>query len=473
MIEKNSSTEIPQSALEFLNYETPIARKNQHSYYKELKRVLETSDVIIEVLDARDPLGCRCRDIELRVLGELSKSLNKSKKIILILNKIDLVPAEVVSQWLNYFRREFPTLAFKASTQAQRKLSHATASIASLHTTSQCVGAEAILQLLKNYCRSMDMKTSITVGIVGYPNVGKSSFINSLKRARSVAVAPTPGFTKTLQRVRLDKNIILVDSPGVIFGEQDNDTLLLRNCVKLEHVDDHIAAVSKLLSRCGFEELCRFFQISKFDDVEQFLYHIAEKRGKLLKGGVHDLVAAARLVLQEWVSGELPYYTLPPQVFEEHASSEIVQEWGKEFDIKQYLRQSDQETLPALSSVFSKKFLPIQASEMLVDPAFNDDSMEVGDNEEEDFDDQEMDDMQECETAMDEEETLAKPVFVLNDALIAKKMKRQIAKTAKDGTIAPDQDDLVNTYALNKQKALKKAKKEQQRAINRELKKVG
>jgi hypothetical protein len=79
--------------------------------------------------------------------------------------------------------------------------------------------------------------------IVGYPNVGKSSLINSLKRTRAVGVAPTPGFTKTLQEVRLDKQIRLIDSPGVIFSSAEKDpTLLLRNCIRVEELDDPVQA---------------------------------------------------------------------------------------------------------------------------------------------------------------------------------------------------------------------------------------
>lgn len=85
------------------------------AYYREFKKVVELADVILQVLDARDPLGCRAKQIE-----ELIMNSGANKRIILILNKIDLVPREVVEQWLKYLRNEFPTVAFKASTQSQR-----------------------------------------------------------------------------------------------------------------------------------------------------------------------------------------------------------------------------------------------------------------------------------------------------------------------------------------------------------------
>jgi len=69
--------------------------------------------------------------------------------------------------------------------------------------TSKCVGASTLMSLLSNYCRNKDIKTSIRVGVVGLPNVGKSSLINSLKRARACSVGATPGVTKTMQEVSL------------------------------------------------------------------------------------------------------------------------------------------------------------------------------------------------------------------------------------------------------------------------------
>lgn len=88
---------------------------NQRQYLKELNKVIEASDVIVEVLDARDPLGCRCLQVEKMIMEA------GNKKIVLLLNKIDLVPRESVQGWLTYLRGFFPTVAFKASTQTQRQ----------------------------------------------------------------------------------------------------------------------------------------------------------------------------------------------------------------------------------------------------------------------------------------------------------------------------------------------------------------
>ena len=85
--------------------------KGGKKYFKEMKKVLEASDIIIEVLDARDPLSCRCRSIEAKVLG-----MQGDKKIILVLNKIDLVPSGNTEAWLKYLRREYATVLFKANT---------------------------------------------------------------------------------------------------------------------------------------------------------------------------------------------------------------------------------------------------------------------------------------------------------------------------------------------------------------------
>ena len=84
--------------------------QSRRAYYKELKKVIEASDVVLQVLDARDPEGCRSEEIEKTVVAG-------GKKLIQVMNKIDLVPPQNARAWQRYLRGEFPVVLFKASQQ--------------------------------------------------------------------------------------------------------------------------------------------------------------------------------------------------------------------------------------------------------------------------------------------------------------------------------------------------------------------
>lgn len=206
------------------------APRNQRTFQKELAKVLKESDVLLEVLDARDPMGCRCTPLEDAVIGRMT-----SKRIVLILNKIDLIPPENARAWLTYLRQYFPTVPFKAHGSGGGRPQTLAGAFGG---SSEAFGGEQLLQLLKNYSRSAGIKTAVTVGVVGYPNVGKSSLINSLKRSRAVNVGSTPGVTTTAQLVSIDKRVKLMDCPGIVFARartsEEHADVLLRNCVKVQ-----------------------------------------------------------------------------------------------------------------------------------------------------------------------------------------------------------------------------------------------
>lgn len=309
---------------------------SKKAFYREFRQVVDNADVILAVLDARDPLGCRVRAVE-----EMVASSGGRKRLVLVLNKIDLVPRDVVSQWLNVLRREYPAVAFKASTQTQKTNLGSIAmgeKIAGALTSSECLGADTLVQLLKNYCRNLNIKTSIRVGVVGYPNVGKSSLINSLKRSKVCKVGATPGITTVTQEINLDRNIKLLDCPGIVFASpsDSNDTaqLFLRNCLKVEQLDDPIAPIELVLSRTEPEQLMFLYSIPRFTNTNEFLCHIARRQGKLKKGGIPNMESAAKSVLNDWNQGKIPFYTPPPALPATPNNAVIVGNWAPEFDLE-------------------------------------------------------------------------------------------------------------------------------------------
>ncbi|CAD6197717.1 unnamed protein product [Caenorhabditis auriculariae] len=302
-------------------------------YANEVRKTIEMADVIIEVLDARDPLGSRSRSVEEQVI-------NGGKRLILLLNKIDLVPRENVQNWLKYLRGQSPAIAFKASTQDQKtNLGRFNSATLNNTATGKCVGADIVMKILANYCRNKDIKTSIRVGVVGFPNVGKSSVINSLKRRRACNVGAMPGITKELQEVELDKNIRLIDSPGVVLlSQKDLDPIevALKNAVSVDSLIDPVGPVHAILRRCSKETMMLHYNLPEYTLVEQFLALLARKMGKLKKGARPDINAAAKHVLNDWNTGKLRYYTHPPEspsANEVIVPAEIVSQFSKEFDL--------------------------------------------------------------------------------------------------------------------------------------------
>eukprot|EP00929_Paragymnodinium_shiwhaense_P108309 TRINITY_DN74627_c0_g1_i1.p1 TRINITY_DN74627_c0_g1~~TRINITY_DN74627_c0_g1_i1.p1 ORF type:complete len:523 (+),score=167.98 TRINITY_DN74627_c0_g1_i1:91-1569(+) len=290
------------------------AENNRKKFYTEFRKVLGQADIIIEVLDARDPESCRCEQAEKEIL-------RAGKKLILLLNKIDLVPKDAVEAWQKHLQRSFPTIAFKAAQGAQRP-KHANTSAANapeglLRSTHTVVGADEVMQLLKNYARSggTKMKTHVTVGIVGYPNTGKSSVINSMKRQHSVEAGGKAGVTKIMQEIKLDSKITLLDSPGVVFeGTSDDPSVVLRNVVKVESVQDPQGVVEALLKKAPREAVLQFYDLLDFRTVDDFLIHVAKARGKFKRGAGLHLADAARSVISDWTTGKFRYYSLPPAV---------------------------------------------------------------------------------------------------------------------------------------------------------------
>ena len=269
----------------------PIFGKGQsRRIWGELYKVLDCSDVVIQVLDARNPMGTRSMHVE----KHLAKNA-RHKHLILVLNKCDLVPTWATKRWVQVLSEEYPTLAFHAS-------------------INNSFGKGSLINLLRQFSQLHADKKSISVGIIGYPNVGKSSVINTLMRKAVCKAAPVPGETKVWQYITLMKRINLIDCPGVVYdtGEEDVE-LVLKGVTRSERLPDPEVFIPTIIERVKREYIARTYGIHSWTDSSDFLAQLARKTGKMLKGGEANETLCARMVINDFQRGRLPYFVPPPK----------------------------------------------------------------------------------------------------------------------------------------------------------------
>lgn len=182
-------------------------------------------------------------------------------------------------------------------------------------------GKGSLIQLLRQFSVLHSDKKQISVGFIGYPNVGKSSIINTLKKKKVCTVAPIPGETKVWQYITLMRRIYLIDCPGVVpVSAKDSDAqTVLKGVVRVENLRTPAEHIPALLARVRTEYIERTYGLEHREGgwvgeegATILLSSIAKKSGKLLKGGEPDQEAAAKMVLNDWIRGKIPFFVPPP-----------------------------------------------------------------------------------------------------------------------------------------------------------------
>lgn len=268
-----------------------IMKKGQSKrIWGELYKVIDSSDVVVQVLDARDPLGTRSKHIE-----TFMKKEKPHKHLILLLNKCDLIPVWAAKKWVSHLSEEFPTLAFYSS------LRHP-------------FGKGSLINLLRQFAKLHSERKQISVGFIGYPNVGKSSVINTLRSKKVCLTAPIAGQTKVWQYISLMKSIYLIDCPGVVYptGETEFETVL-KGVVRMENVKDAPEYIPHILQRVKKSEVAKTYKIDEeWTDHLDLLAKIAIRFGKLQKGGEPDFDTVSKMMLNDFHRGKLSYFLPPP-----------------------------------------------------------------------------------------------------------------------------------------------------------------
>lgn len=252
-------------------------------------------DIVIELVDARCPISSKNPDID---------SLAAGKSRLILLNKSDMADPEKNKLWESYFRdKGFYVAAINSRSGA---------------------GIRAITGIIQEACREKierDLKRGIKnrpvrAMIVGIPNVGKSTFINSFAGKAVAKTGNKPGVTKGKQWIRLNKNVELLDTPGILWPKFEDQNVGYRLAMT-GSINDDILNMTELcliliryMQRVYPDALSARYQIEASDDPVRILSEIALARGCLVKGGLPDEAKAAKLIIDDFRSLRLGRITL-------------------------------------------------------------------------------------------------------------------------------------------------------------------
>lgn len=276
---------------------------HMHKARKEIEKVMPQVDLVIEVLDARIPFSSE---------NPMVAKLRGEKPCIKLLNKSDLADPEVTQKWIEYLEQEQGVKAMAVSTLSPGSLKN-------------------ITELCRKLVPSRDkMEKDIRTMIMGIPNVGKSTIINTLAGRVIAKTGNEPAVTKTQQRINLKNGIVLSDTPGILWPKVDNEAssyrLAVTGAIKdtaMEYEDVAMFAAEYFLEAYP-EAICERYKIEELprDDIG-LLEAIGRKRGALRPGGRIDLHKASEIVLHEYRSGRTGLLSLETPAMAEVEKAEV------------------------------------------------------------------------------------------------------------------------------------------------------
>eukprot|EP00484_Ammonia_sp_Unknown_P027431 CAMPEP_0197030424 /NCGR_PEP_ID=MMETSP1384-20130603/9667_1 /TAXON_ID=29189 /ORGANISM="Ammonia sp." /LENGTH=661 /DNA_ID=CAMNT_0042459771 /DNA_START=33 /DNA_END=2018 /DNA_ORIENTATION=- len=328
-----------QSNLEMTPFEKNI------EIWKQLWRVIERCNVLILIVDARNPLAFISRDLFVYV-SEISQIRNEKKQCILMINKADYLTPLQRQYWRQYFDElQIKVVYFSAMREQLRlhlmtkshrdKLSDeqtktvianidgAANANANAATVNDVVSVDKLIDIFEDI-RVQENLEHIEVGMIGYPNVGKSSIINVIIGSKRVSVGSTPGKTKHFQTLNLTKNVTLCDCPGLVFPTlmHSKADLVLNGVIPIDHLTDFITPARLMVHRLSLKQINECYHLklptnrkrARFITVYDVLDAFCVQRGLYNVGKMPDRTQAARVMLKDYVKGKMVYNHYPPSL---------------------------------------------------------------------------------------------------------------------------------------------------------------
>lgn len=277
-------------------------KKQRGKYPDVMRKVVRISDIVLEILDARFVDEMRNAEVEEDVL-------KNGKVLVYVLNKVDLVSRRDIEKRL---AKDVKPFVFISATKG--------IGLAKL---------KARIKMESKKILKVGDRKRVHVGVIGYPNAGKSSVINMITKRGVASVGKQAGFTKGTQKIRMSEGILILDTPGVIpKSEYSSGVRSFARDVKVgartysdvKNPEDAVAylMVKEIKPRTSTDEygrdfevtddgrkIAEFYGIGANGNVDGFIEELGKKKGFLGKGGVVDVDRTARLILRDWQEGRI------------------------------------------------------------------------------------------------------------------------------------------------------------------------
>ena len=266
---------------------------------RQMQEDIKLIDLVIELVDARIPLSSRNPDID---------ELGKNKYRLILMNKADLADKKKTEKWSAYFKEKgFFVVSLDARTKNSMK-------------TITDIVMEACKEKIERDRKRGIKNRPVRAMVVGIPNVGKSTFINSYAGKACAKTGNKPGVTKGKQWIRLNKNVELLDTPGILWPKFEDQMVGLRLALigsikdEILNVDELAVELMKYLTVHYPGLLNERYEVEEAQEITDMIYEVAKNRNCMLKGGEPDYSKAAALIIEDFRSGKLGKITLEDPV---------------------------------------------------------------------------------------------------------------------------------------------------------------